>query len=307
MSRKLTPDGFPTIGSKPMRIAFYAPLKPPDHPVPSGDRQMARLLVRALGLAGHTVVVASQLRSFRRDPTDGGHVSVNAAAIDEIERLAACWTSTPPPDLWFCYHPYYKAPDLIGPALADRFGFPYVTAEASYSSRRNVGAWAPAQEQVVRAVRQAALNICFTGRDLDGLSSLVAPDRLSTLPPFIDTAPFVDRRDRVFSADARDDRDDATRRQDGELSHAGAGVAFLLRPAVAADRGRRRPLPRRGARGCCRPWSGQGRMAWPGSRTGHPADPGRWRPPGLAWFRRGLWPCLSRSTGSRPCRSLRRM
>ena len=37
------------------------------------------------------------------------------------------------PDLWFCYHPYSKAPDLIGPRLSRLFGLAYVTAEASYS------------------------------------------------------------------------------------------------------------------------------------------------------------------------------
>ena len=47
-----------------MRIAFYAPLKSPDHPVPSGDRQMARLLVAALRHAGHDVEIASELRSY---------------------------------------------------------------------------------------------------------------------------------------------------------------------------------------------------------------------------------------------------
>ncbi len=31
-----------------MRIAFYAPLKSPNHLVVSGDRQMARMLVKAL-------------------------------------------------------------------------------------------------------------------------------------------------------------------------------------------------------------------------------------------------------------------
>jgi hypothetical protein len=35
-----------------MRIAFYAPMKPPDHPQPSGDRRMANLLMQALRLAG---------------------------------------------------------------------------------------------------------------------------------------------------------------------------------------------------------------------------------------------------------------
>jgi hypothetical protein len=46
-----------------MRIGFYAPLKPPDHPVPSGDRRIARLFVEALRLAGHMPFVASHLRS----------------------------------------------------------------------------------------------------------------------------------------------------------------------------------------------------------------------------------------------------
>jgi hypothetical protein len=45
-----------------MRIAFYAPMKPPDHPVPSGDRRMSRLLIAALGRAGHEVELASRLR-----------------------------------------------------------------------------------------------------------------------------------------------------------------------------------------------------------------------------------------------------
>jgi hypothetical protein len=35
-----------------MRIAFYAPLKAPDHPVPSGDRTIARLLLAALKQGG---------------------------------------------------------------------------------------------------------------------------------------------------------------------------------------------------------------------------------------------------------------
>jgi hypothetical protein len=50
-----------------MRIAFYAPLKPPFHPVASGDRTMARLLIEALRRSGHEVAVAAALRS--RDGT----------------------------------------------------------------------------------------------------------------------------------------------------------------------------------------------------------------------------------------------
>ncbi|HAE51501.1 MAG TPA: glycosyl transferase, partial [Tistrella mobilis] len=36
-----------------MRVALYCPLKHPDHPVPSGDRRMARQILAALRHAGH--------------------------------------------------------------------------------------------------------------------------------------------------------------------------------------------------------------------------------------------------------------
>ena len=35
-----------------LRIAFYAPMKAPDHPTPSGDRHIARLTLQALARAG---------------------------------------------------------------------------------------------------------------------------------------------------------------------------------------------------------------------------------------------------------------
>jgi hypothetical protein len=51
-----------------MRIAFYAPLKPPDHPVVSGDRAMARALIAALRAGGQEVMLASRFRT--RDAGD---------------------------------------------------------------------------------------------------------------------------------------------------------------------------------------------------------------------------------------------
>lgn len=174
-----------------MQIAFYAPMKSPDHPVPSGDRQMARLLIRALEHAGHRVELASGLRSFTAQPRPEQHAATVAGAEAEIARLSERWKEGGKPDLWFCYHPYYKAPDLIGPRLAELFAIPYVTAEASYSLRRNTGAWAETQILVADAVRRATLNICFTERDRAGLSAAVEGAVLAMLPPFIDTTPFL--------------------------------------------------------------------------------------------------------------------
>jgi glycosyltransferase involved in cell wall biosynthesis len=174
-----------------MRIAYYAPLKSPDHPVPSGDRQMARMLKAALELVGHEVELASRFRSFSANPTAESHAVALAEAEREIVRLSALWKTGKKPDLWFCYHPYYKAPDLLGPALSARFDIPHVTAEASYSARRNIGISAENQALLADMVRRAALNICFTRRDRDGLAEIAPQARFELLPPFIDASAFA--------------------------------------------------------------------------------------------------------------------
>jgi glycosyltransferase involved in cell wall biosynthesis len=173
-----------------MRIAFYAPLKSPDHPVPSGDRLMGRLLVAALEMAGHQVEVESQLRSLTGSPDAPELEPVRVRADREIDRIAEHWRSAGPPGLWFTYHPYYKSPDLIGPALAERAGIPYVTAEASYSKRRDEAGWAHNQRLVANAVRQAAVNLCLTERDREGLAAAIPEGRYASLMPFIDVTPF---------------------------------------------------------------------------------------------------------------------
>jgi len=171
-----------------MRIAFYAPLKSPNHPVPSGDRLMARLLMRALELAGHSVEIASQFRSFAATPEEA--TGRRLAAEAELKRLRDDWTSKLRPDLWFCYHPYYKSPDVFGPALCREFAIPYVTAEASYSAKRDATEWGEQQRLVVVGARQAAVNIVFTERDRAGLAQALPAGSFAALRPFIDTAIF---------------------------------------------------------------------------------------------------------------------
>jgi len=176
-----------------MKIAFHAPLKSPHHPVPSGDRLMARLVIAALRQSGHAVEVASELRTFSKVPSTEQAAEMKQAAEAERERIAQRWQAEGKPDVWFCYHPYYKAPDLIGPSLARRFGIAYVTAEASYSPRRNIGPWAEAQQTVADAVRNATVNICFTRRDREGLLEALPDARTAMLAPFIDASEFLVR------------------------------------------------------------------------------------------------------------------
>ena len=184
-----------------MKIAFYAPLKPPDHPVPSGDRLMARQLVVALTLAGHDVEVASTLRAFASQSDSSAFAKLRSDAEAEIGRIAAQWRTHGRPDLWFSYHPYYKAPDLLAVPLAREFGITLTTAEASYSARRNRQGWTMQQDHVADLVRQARVNLCFTERDAKGLQDAVPQARIARIEPFIDTACF--RASPVMTSEPR--------------------------------------------------------------------------------------------------------
>ncbi|MBV9219565.1 MAG: glycosyltransferase family 4 protein [Methylobacteriaceae bacterium] len=174
-----------------MRIAFYAPLKHPAHPLPSGDREMARLLIRALELAGHGVEIASSLRSHSNDPDAAALAELQARAASETERLTTLWRQDGRPDVWFTYHPYYRAPDFIGPSVARALGIAYATAEASHAGKRNRDAWRPWQSHVEAALQLSLVNFCFTAVDAEGLANhLGTRQRIRDLPPFIDGEPF---------------------------------------------------------------------------------------------------------------------
>lgn len=153
---------------------------------------MARLIMKALHEAGFQVDVASTLRAFMPEPAPHLFEALKHAADGEKVRLKQRWEGEGKPDLWFTYHPYYKAPDLIGPELARHFGIPYVTAEASYSPKRDRQGWAAMQALVRDAISLARVNLCFTDRDRAGLDNAVPGGRFASLVPFIDTAVYAD-------------------------------------------------------------------------------------------------------------------
>src|SRR5215469_8512633 len=176
-----------------MRIAFYAPLKPPDHATPSGDRRVARLLFEALRLAGHEPVLASHLRGL--DPVGRPFRQKRLAAHGRqtAERLIARWRARPEsaPGLWFTYHLYYKAPDWLGPAVSAALGIPYVVAEASFAAKRAGGPWARGHRAVGEALRRADAVIGLNSADRDGvLPSLRDPRQWFAMPPFVNAASY---------------------------------------------------------------------------------------------------------------------
>src|SRR5438067_12086594 len=105
-----------------MRIAFYAPLKSPTHGTPSGDRRVAGLLMDALAGARHRVQVASTFRSYDGDGDEARRSALRSQGEALAAQLADEWrAATPdqPPELAFPYHPYYQAPDRLGPREPD--------------------------------------------------------------------------------------------------------------------------------------------------------------------------------------------
>lgn len=179
-----------------MRIAFYAPLKPPTHGTPSGDRRVAALLVQALQRGGHRVDLASEFSSLDAQGDAQRQAGLRAQGTQLMQRLVSDWASGPEaarPDLWFTYHVYYKAPDWLGPEVCAALGIPYVIAEASFAPKRAGGAWALGHDAAREAIARADLVLALTRHDMACLRPiLAAPDRIVHLPPFLDARPFQD-------------------------------------------------------------------------------------------------------------------
>jgi glycosyltransferase involved in cell wall biosynthesis len=176
-----------------MRIAFYAPLKPPDHPVPSGDRRMARLLMAALKAAGHEPMLAARLRSRDGSGDRRRQARLRALGTKLADRYLRRVAARPDlrPDLWLTYHVYYKAPDWIGPRVASALGIPYVVAEASLAEKRRSGEWQIGHRATTEAIRRADRVIGLNSADREGvLPALTRPEHWTALLPFLDTAPF---------------------------------------------------------------------------------------------------------------------
>ena len=177
-----------------MRVAFYAPLKPPGHPAPSGDRRVARLLWRALEAAGHTPVLASDFRSYEGEGNRERQRALERAAAAAAARVAEEHRALPPaerPGAWLTYHLYHKAPDWLGPAAAEALAIPYLLVEASYARKQAGGPFARWLSETARAIARARAVLSFTAEDEEGIRPLVGrATALYRLAPFLDPAPY---------------------------------------------------------------------------------------------------------------------
>ena len=176
-----------------MNVAFYAPLKPPTSPIPSGDRRVGRLLIAALEQAGHNVELASIFRSREPDGDAARQQRLAATGKRLAERLIRRYRAGPKsrrPDVWFTYHLYYKAPDWIGPMVARELDIPYVAAEASFAPKRAGGSWQTGHRAAGDAIGAARLIFGINSANAPCVLPLLAAGaRYVPMQPFLEAAP----------------------------------------------------------------------------------------------------------------------
>ena len=182
-------------GRLTVRVAFYAPMKAPTAPTPSGDRGIARLFMAAMAAAGHRVELAARLRAFEGAGDASRQARIGRAGGLLAARLVRRYRARPRrgrPEVWFTYHVYHKAPDWIGPAVSEALSIPYILAEASVAARHAAGPWSGGHDAAVAAVRRADCVLGLNARDGPAVARLLGDARrLVPLPLFLDAAPFA--------------------------------------------------------------------------------------------------------------------
>ena len=162
-----------------MNICYYTPFKPLSHAHPSGDLVTAAGLFSYLNKQGHHVIPVSDFRCrwIYWKPWQWPHL------LRETMRVVRK-NSGKGMDLWFTYHSYYKAPDLLGAAAAHRMGIPYVIFQGIYSTKRR-RAWKTCPGFYLNRHILCAARHIFTNKKLDllNLKRLVPENKITYIAP----------------------------------------------------------------------------------------------------------------------------
>jgi len=158
---------------------------------------MARNIMAALAqnLIGFGVDLASNLRCYDGQGDASVQQQIRQRADAEIDRLTVVgknrnWLA------WVTYHNYYRAPDLIGPAVSRYLNIPYILIEASIAKRRLTGPWSGFAASADTASSHADIIFYLTQRDRFALERhRPEGQKISYLRPFLNQTdlPVTDR------------------------------------------------------------------------------------------------------------------
>jgi glycosyltransferase involved in cell wall biosynthesis len=164
-----------------MNIIFYTPFKPLDHPHPSGDLVTATGIFDFLVQGGHQVFPASNLRCrwIYWKPWSWLKLFRERRRVVHQFRDASA-------DLWFTYHSYYKAPDLLGPAVAGKLNIAYVIFQGIYSTKRR-RQWTAKPGFYLNQKTLCQADHVFSNKSVDllNLKRLLPENRVSYVAPGI--------------------------------------------------------------------------------------------------------------------------
>ena len=150
---------------------------------------MAKLLLKCLQCQGHNIRVMSHfksresqgIREIQKDLKIQGE-QISGKLIEDFSNIKN-WQ----PDLWFTYHIFYKAPDLIGPKVSSTLKIPYVLAEASHAPKRADGPWSIFHNEVEKALAHADLIIGINSNDRASVKQVIGINtRYEELKPFLE-------------------------------------------------------------------------------------------------------------------------
>ena len=170
-----------------MKLAFCTPFKPLTHPRISGDVTIADDLATFFRTRGHDVWLVPHVttRYIWKRPQDWAQTFATMQLVRETLH------SHEKPDIWFTYHSYYKAPDILG-SLAVRAEIPYTIFAPSHAfKRKRVWKTKPGYYLNKRALQHADHLFTNKQRDLEGLEQLVPSSHISFVPPGIKTDDFL--------------------------------------------------------------------------------------------------------------------
>ncbi len=162
------------------------PFKPMGHRNPSGDLVTGTELFNHLA-RNNRIFPASRLRCR----WIYYHPSLWLRFLLERKRILRKY-STSPPDIWFSYHSYYKAPDLLGYHCSRKLNIPYVIFQGIYSTKRRKKLKTLPGFILNRKILLAADQV-FTNKkkDLKNLRRLLPEERLSYIAPGIHPEKFI--------------------------------------------------------------------------------------------------------------------